>query len=100
VHGGDEVGRDADPLLFLLLTQQLGHPSGRLLFEAKILVQNVENGFLGYPMGSSPAMDMRRSSLMAAATEAINSGVRTVFFGFRWRMSAVDYPALTFLIMA
>jgi hypothetical protein len=28
VHGGDEVGTDPDPLLFLLLTQQLGHPSG------------------------------------------------------------------------
>jgi hypothetical protein len=37
----------------LLLTQQLGHPSGRLLFEAEILVQDVENGFLGYPMGGS-----------------------------------------------
>jgi hypothetical protein len=51
VHGGDEVGTDPDPLLFLFLTQQLGDPSGRLLFKAEILVQDVENGFLGDPMG-------------------------------------------------
>jgi hypothetical protein len=101
VHGGDEVGTDPDPLLFFFITQQLRHPSSRLLFEAEILVQDVEDRFFGYPMVAAiVSIDRRRSSSMAAATEAMSSGVRTVFFGLRWRKSVVDSPAFTFLMMA
>ncbi len=63
VHGGDELGTDPDPLLFLILAQQLGHPSGRLLFEAEILVQDVENCFFLISHGRRQSFPSRGDDL-------------------------------------
>jgi hypothetical protein len=37
----------------LVITQQLWHPSCRLLFQAQVVVKDLENGFFRDPMGSS-----------------------------------------------
>jgi hypothetical protein len=100
-HGGDEVGTGPDPLLFLLLTQQLRHPSGRLLFEAEILVQDVEDRFFGYPMGGGDRLH-RQAAIFLNGGGDRGDQLRSSHCLLRIEMAQVGggFPGFTFLIMA
>ena len=43
-NGGDEISADPDPLQHLFSGQKLRYPSGRLLNQAQIVMNDVENG--------------------------------------------------------
>jgi len=61
VHSGDKILTDPNTLLLLVHRQHLGHPSCRLLREAQIVIQDVENGSIRYSMGSSKLNNIQTS---------------------------------------